>query len=76
MRDIANVMVGSILLHGKYFHYKSSGCCDGNKIITSEISDVRDEMINFYSSDCDENQSEISDSSDFIVFPNIKWISS
>ena len=51
-------------------------CCDGNKIITSEISDVRDEMINFYSSDCDENQSEISDSSDFIVFPNIKWSSS
>ena len=58
---------------------KSSGqleCCDGNRIITSEISDVRDEMINFYSSDCDENQSEISDSSDFIVFPNIKWSSS
>ena len=58
---------------------KSSGwleCCDGNRIITSEISDLRDEMINFYSSDCDENQSEISDSSDFIVFPNIKWSSS
>ena len=33
-------------------------------------------MINFFYSDCDENQSEISDSSDFIVFPNIKWISS
>ena len=36
----------------------------------------RDGMINFFCSDCDENQSEISDSSDFIVFPNIKWISS
>ena len=46
----------------------------GNNYGERRERDMR--MINFFYSDCDENQSEISDSSDFIVFPNIKWISS